>query len=62
MQTIRWIRIIFSAIFIILGLVFGIYFHVKENPPAIAIDSCIVKFANKGISENIPFGDPRCPY
>ena len=62
MQTIRWIRVILSTIFILLGLVFGTYFYIKEHSPAIAVfDGCAVVFAPDRSSENIPFGDPRCP-
>ena len=62
MQTIRWIRVILSAVFILLGLAFGTYFYIKEHSPAIAsFDGCAVVFAPDGSSENIPFGDPRCP-
>ncbi len=32
MNTIRWIRVIFSSIFILLGLIFGSYFYIKEHP------------------------------
>jgi hypothetical protein len=32
MNTIRWIRLIFSSIFILLGLIFGTYFYIKEHP------------------------------
>lgn len=62
MQTIRWIRVVLSTVFILLGLIFGTYFHIKEHPSAIAVsDGCAVVFAPDGSSENVPFGDHRCP-
>jgi hypothetical protein len=62
MQTIRWIRVVFSTIFIVLGLVFGTYFYIKEHSPVIAtFDDCAVVFTPDGSSENISFGDSRCP-
>jgi len=59
MQTIRWIRVILSTVFILLGLAFGSYFYIKEHSPAIAVfDGCGAVLATEGSSENIP--DPRC--
>ena len=31
MNIIRWIRVILSSIFIVLGLGFGTYFYIKEH-------------------------------
>jgi hypothetical protein len=62
MNTIRWIRVILSSIFIVLGLGFGTYFYIKEHP-IISIDpqGCIVRFSPEDDINIIPFGDPRCP-
>lgn len=44
MNTIRWIRMILSSIFIVLGLVFGTYFYIKEHRLiSIAPQGCIVR-------------------
>jgi hypothetical protein len=44
MNTIRWIRVILSSIFIVLGLAFGTYFYIKEHRLiSIAPQGCFVR-------------------
>jgi hypothetical protein len=62
MKTIQWIRLIFSSIFILLGLVFGTYFYIKEHPSVSVVpQGCIVRISHKNNITAIPFGDPECP-
>ena len=62
MNTIRWVRVILSTVFILLGLAFGSYFYIqKYHPTPIAFEGCAVNFAPDGSSEVIRFGDARCP-
>jgi hypothetical protein len=62
MQIIRWIRVILSTVFILLGLSFGIYFYIKEHP-VISTDprGCIVRLSPADDITIVPYGDPRCP-
>jgi hypothetical protein len=47
-NTIRWIRLIFSSVFILLGLIFGTYFYIKEHPlTSVAPQGCIVRILQK---------------
>jgi len=61
MEIIRWMRVILSSIFILLGLGFGTYFYIKEHPTPIALEDCAVNFSTEGSSEFIKFGDRHCP-
>ncbi|PZV19665.1 MAG: hypothetical protein DCF20_01280 [Pseudanabaena sp.] len=61
MQTIRWLRVILSTVFILLGLVFGTYFYIKEHPPAIVLEeSAVDLFKHDRSSEVIALKDFRC--
>jgi hypothetical protein len=54
-------RVILSSIFILLGLVFGTYFYIKEHPvTSIDPQGCIVRLLPADDFTIIPFGDPRC--
>lgn len=63
-ETIRWIRVILSALFVVMAIAAVSYWYIQD---ANHIDieqiapGCIVRFAPDGASEIIPFGDPRCP-
>ncbi|MCL1492956.1 MAG: hypothetical protein M1G31_19685 [Pseudanabaena sp. Salubria-1] len=59
MKTIQWIRLIFSSIFILLGLVFGTYFYIKEHPSVSVVpQGCIARISHKNNITAIPFDDP----
>jgi hypothetical protein len=60
MQTIRWLRVILSTVFILLGLVFGTYFYIKEHPPAIVLEESAVDLSPDSSSEVIALKDFRC--
>jgi len=62
MEIIRWMRVILSSIFILLGLGFGTYFYIKEHPiTSIDPQGCIVRLSPADDFTIIPFGDRRCP-
>jgi len=62
MEIIRWMRVILSSIFILLGLGFGTYFYIKEHPiTSIDPQGCIVRLSPADDFTIIPFGDPSCP-
>ena len=61
MDIIRWIRVIFSTVFILLGVVFGTYFYVKEHPlTSINLQGCIVRLLPANDFTIIPFKDSCC--
>jgi len=61
MEIIRWMRVILSSIFILLGLGFGTYFYYKEHPiTSIDPKGCIVRLSPADDITIIPYGDPRC--
>ena len=62
MEIIRWMRVILSSIFILLGLGFGTYFYIKEHPiTSIDPQGCIVRLSPAHDFTIIPFGDRRYP-
>ncbi|TYQ26348.1 hypothetical protein PseudUWO311_12545 [Pseudanabaena sp. UWO311] len=60
MKTIQWIRLIFSSIFILLGLIFGTYFYIKEHPSVSVVpQGCIVRISQKKQRDDYSFWRSR---
>ena len=63
-ETVRWIRVILSALFVVMAIAAVSYWHIqdaKQIDVGMIASGCIVRFAPDGTSEIIPFGDPKCP-
>ncbi|GBO51815.1 hypothetical protein APA_2686 [Pseudanabaena sp. lw0831] len=62
MNTIRWMRAILSSIFILIGLIFGTYFYIKEHSlVAVEPQGCIVRISPKNNITILPFVDLQYP-
>jgi hypothetical protein len=63
-ETIRWIRVILSTLFVVLAIATVSYWQIRDANQIDVKDiapGCIVRFAPDGTSKVIPFGDPECP-